>query len=89
MTLGLFVEYGADPSMGPALHRRLIGRPQFRWLEPPAVRGSLTVLDALAANTVEAHREIVGAWAGEVWETWSAHHETVRAWLAESLASWL
>ena len=87
MTLGLFVEHGADPSMGPALHRRLIGRPQFQWLEPPAVKGRLTVLDPLTATTAEAHREAVGAWARDVWDTWSAHHKTVRGWLAESLAS--
>ena len=84
MTLGLFVEQDVNPSQGPALHRRTVGRLELEWLEPPAFEGRLTVLHPLAAEGPEAHLEAVRAWASDVWDAWSRHHATVRGWLEEA-----
>ncbi|HKA23670.1 MAG TPA: DUF5946 family protein [Candidatus Eisenbacteria bacterium] len=53
---------------------------ELTWLEPPAERGSMTVVDVQRATTPEEHVERVRAWAAEVWQAWSVHHETVRHW---------
>lgn len=85
MTLALWVEDGADPRHGSALHRRLVAQPGYAWLEPPRPIGTLTVADVHRAATVEEHRAAVEAWARDVWEAWAPHHDTVRGWLAERL----
>jgi hypothetical protein len=36
------------------------------------VRGRLTVFDALATESADAHREAVNAWTLDVWQAWSA-----------------
>ena len=87
MTLGVTVEWGADPSHGPALHRRMVGRVEFAWLEPPSFDGRLTVLHPLAAKSATGHREAVSDWARDVWDAWSVHHPTVRGWLATAAVS--
>ncbi|MHB8449660.1 MAG: DUF5946 family protein [Mycobacteriales bacterium] len=43
MTLCLFLEHGADPSLGTALRRRMVRRPRFRRLQR-SDPGGLTVL---------------------------------------------
>jgi hypothetical protein len=83
MTLCLVLEDGADPREGPRLHRRMVDRPTFTWLTPPAQRGERTVRDLLAAD---AYDGAAWAWARDVWLAWAPHHATVRAWLAASLA---
>ena len=56
-------------------------RPVFPWLEPPAARGAVTVLDVLAAEGAEAHLAAVRRWAEAVWGAWAEYHATVRGWL--------
>jgi Family of unknown function (DUF5946) len=51
----------------------------LHWLEPPELRGTMTVADALDAREARAAR--VEEWAREVWAAWRPHHATVRAWL--------
>lgn len=54
---------------------------QFRWLEPPRSRGQVTVVDVLAARSVDEHLRFVERWARSSWDAWSAHHATIRGWL--------
>lgn len=84
-TLCLFVEGGADPSRGPLLHKRLAGRTDLHWLEPPIPNGRLTVADVLPAPDANEHERAVRAWARDVWDAWSAHHQTVRGWIEGGL----
>jgi hypothetical protein len=85
MTLCLVLDRGADPADGPLLHRRLVERPAWEWLEPPRPNGTMTVADVLAAASVDEHHHLVGKWAADVWEAWRPHHELVRAWVDASL----
>jgi hypothetical protein len=83
MTLCLFLEYGLDPVVGPDLHRRMVRRPVFGALSPPASRvGQRTCADVPLAGSAEQARAAVCLWAREVWAGWSGQHETVRGWLA-------
>jgi hypothetical protein len=82
MTLCLCVEHGRDPGDGPRLHKAMVERPVFTWLEPPPSRGSFTIRDVAQAPTREQYESIVWRWARDVWQVWSAHHDTVRSWLA-------
>lgn len=81
MTLCLVLERGADPREGPRLHKQMVQRPVFRWLEPPRIRGLVTVLDVLATGDADSHIAAVNDWGRSVWEAWAPHHATVRAWL--------
>ena len=64
----------------PVLGRTAPGRIlDLHWLEPPDVRGTITVADALDAREARAAR--VEEWAREVWAAWRPHHATVRGWL--------
>lgn len=57
-------------------------REEFRWLDPPADRGGVTVVDVEEARDAEEHEERVEEWARSVWDAWSPHHKTVREWVA-------
>lgn len=82
MTLCMMLEEGADPKQGPALHKRMIERPVFRWLEPPVDRGSVTATDVAGATDAAGHVDAVRRWAQSAWEAWEPHHATVRDWIA-------
>ena len=84
-TLALFLERGADPARGPLLHRRLVGRLDETWLEPPSPNGTLTVADVHRTRDAAAHRRAVEAWARDVWAAWAPHHAIVRGRLGEAL----
>lgn len=81
MTLCLVLERGADPREGPRLHKQMVQRPVFHWLEPPPARGLVTVLDVLATSDADSHIAAVNDWGRSVWDAWATHHATVRAWL--------
>lgn len=53
---------------------------QCVWLEPPAMLGTLNVLDVLSARTNAEHQRHVRAWAESVWKAWAIHHRAVRRW---------
>ncbi|MBN6058524.1 hypothetical protein JYK22_41780, partial [Nonomuraea sp. RK-328] len=88
MTLCLFVEDGADPREGPALHKRMMtGRPDyFHRLRPPRLDGLLTAADVLAARDAAEHARLVRAWGRDLWRAWEPHHATIRAWNARALS---
>jgi Family of unknown function (DUF5946) len=82
--LCLWLEQGRRAPELPYLRKRLVeSRPVFPWLEPPAERGALTVLDVLAAGGPEEHRSRVDRWARAAWQAWSPHHAQVRTWADE------
>jgi uncharacterized protein DUF5946 len=85
MTLCLWLERDGDPRDGPRLHRRMVRRPIWHWLDPPDLDGRMTVRDALGARDLADPARGVGAWAGDVWAAWSPHHDTVRRWLERCL----
>lgn len=85
MTLCMILEDGADPRQGPELHRRMVERPAFSWLEPPPDRGAVTIAALLDAPTAAAYVEAAWAFARSTWDAWQTHHATVRAWIAPSL----
>jgi hypothetical protein len=86
LTLCLFLERGADPRHGPALHKRLVGRGSWFWLDPPRPNGTLNVSHVRQAKSPEEHVDRVWTWAADVWQAWAAHHETIHLWLDEALA---
>ncbi len=85
MTLCMVLEDGADPREGPQLHRSMVARPSFDWLEPPPERGEVTVAVFLDAPNADAYVRAAWSWARDVWRAWEPHHGTVRAWIAPSL----
>ncbi|MEV0649832.1 DUF5946 family protein [Phytomonospora sp. NPDC050363] len=88
MTLCLFVEDGADPRDGAALHKRMVARrPDFHALAAPDLTGLPTVADVAAARDAAEHTRLVWEWGRAVWATWEDEHATIRAWNAEALGS--
>jgi len=85
MTLCMVLEHGAEPRHGPKLHKRMVGRPAFTWLDPPDMAGRMTAAEILVATEPAEHERLVGAWAADVWTAWTPHHATIRAWLEQSL----
>ena len=83
MTLCLFLEEGVDPALGPALHRRMVRRPQFHRLERSGP-GRLTVLHMPVTGPADAARTAAYEWADAVWSSYTPDHATVRGWLRES-----
>ena len=80
MTLCLFLEHGVDPALGPALHRRMVGRTVWRVLERTGP-GDLTVT---AGGREEAY-----AWGRAVWESYAPSQDVVRRWLSDcALLPW-
>lgn len=82
MRLCMVLEQGAQYSyagrvLGAATHDK--GR--FRWLEPPASLGDVTIVDVAASATAEQHRGKVKEWAESVWSAWAEHHDTIRGWI--------
>jgi len=87
MTLCLVIEQGADPREGPRLHRQMVERPVFRWLDPPPDRGDVTVLDVHATTDAAGHVAAVHDWGRSAWDAWAIHHPTVRTWLERGRSS--
>jgi hypothetical protein len=53
----------------------------FVWLDPPPVRGEVTVADVNVAENAARHVELVWTWAKSVWAAWAPHHDAIEAWL--------
>jgi Family of unknown function (DUF5946) len=79
VSMGLMFERGATPQAATKAMATLISanKGKFRWLEPPACVGSLTVVDVVAADDAGALDRLVTAWARSAWDAWSPHHEAV------------
>ncbi|MEZ6195868.1 MAG: DUF5946 family protein [Planctomycetota bacterium] len=82
ISLHLVLEREASPDRAlRAIRAAVSGPDHFRWLEPPASMGPVTVVDAHAAVDAADHARRVRAWAESAWAAWSGHHEAVRAWV--------
>ena len=69
------------PVLGRMPPRRAL---DLHWLEPPAVRGTLTVGD-LQPDEGDERAASIEAWARDVWAAWEPHHATVHRWLDASV----
>lgn len=83
--IGLY--YSLERGLSPEQVTKAIGRTtqfsdRFVWLEPPALMGSITVVDAAEAGNLEAYQKAAREWAESAWEAWSSHHDRVRSWAA-------
>lgn len=50
-------------------------------LEPPALRGPMSVTDIAGAASADEHCRRVKDWAAAVWAAWHPQHHRVRSWL--------
>jgi len=53
----------------------------FVWLDPPLMRGEVTIANVKTAENAKQHVELVWAWAKSAWTAWSGHHNTIEACL--------
>ena len=84
--LYLVLERGLDGPAATALKNRVLAtEPAFKWLQPPATDGALTIHDVLEMRTEMPHCDAIEAWARSVWGTWQLHHATVRDWVEGAL----
>lgn len=83
ISLCLVLERGYDAARATQILDQAVRRfkGQFAWLEPPASRGALTVLDVVRAGDAEEHQRRVRRWAESVWEAWFPHHAAIHAWV--------
>jgi hypothetical protein len=72
---GLTAEAANAAMLSAARHKA-----RYRWLEPPAFLGTLTVADLERAPDIEAHTAAVRGWASQMWQVWAPHHPAVRSW---------
>jgi hypothetical protein len=80
------LEGGGDPRIGqggPRSRALSDGYRDLPFLEPPANRGQMTVIDVHGAAGPEEHAERVHRWAASVWEAWRAHHAWARQWVKQ------
>lgn len=86
VALHLVLERSVPPAEVTRVMPWLAKREDYRWLEPPAERGAITVLDVHRARTPEEHARTCWEWARAVWRAWAPHHQQVRAWAAAAEA---
>ncbi|MEO0997122.1 MAG: DUF5946 family protein [Pseudomonadota bacterium] len=83
LSLHAVLERGLSPDRATALMQNFAHhKKQFRWLQPPATPGSVTVVDVRAASTADEHCALVRGWAESAWSAWERHHDVVRDWAA-------
>ena len=79
--LCLVLERGFDgPRATAAMQAAAQRKEAFRWLDPPASRGEITVADVHRAASAGDHVARVRAWAEAAWRAWSVHHPVVHGW---------
>ncbi len=59
------------------------GNPEIPVLEPPADRGTVTVVDVYGTASADEYAARVYRWVQSVWEAWSAPHAWARRWIKE------
>jgi hypothetical protein len=76
--LYLILEQGVDfATVTAKLRVILAANSAFEWLEPPAERGKLSVLDLEGAADLPDHASRVQQWATSVWNAWEQYHGRV------------
>ncbi len=81
--IGLF--YSLERGLPATQSTKAIGRAtqfsdRFVWLDPPPSMGSITVVDAANAPSLDEYRRIAKEWAYSAWEAWRVHHAQIRKW---------
>jgi Family of unknown function (DUF5946) len=83
VALYLVLERGLPAAdLSTTLQRVLARPPAWRWLEPPAPNGRLTMGDlaGAASRPAPALRDAIDGYVRGVWASWAAHHDVVAAW---------
>ena len=83
LSLCCAIEYDASLDIYSGMKTWLRRARDLAELAAPDDRGSMTILDAAAADDLEGYIEVVRTWGICVWEAWFPHHETVRGWIGE------
>jgi len=81
--LYLVLERGIPPAdLSNALQRVLARPPEWRWLDPPAPNGPLTMasLVTVLEQPGGALDDAIEAYVRGVWAAWSADHDQVAVW---------
>jgi len=81
--LYLVLERGLPPADLSATLQRLLARPPaWRWLDPPAPNGSLTMgsLEIATGEPGDAAAKAIEAYVRGVWAAWAPHHDRVAVW---------
>ena len=81
ISLHLIFDRGYDhPRATKAIQQAAGRKAAYRWLEPPAFLGPITVLDVHGVEDAAEYAQRVEQWARSVWAAWAPHHATVREW---------
>lgn len=67
-----------DASTVPKWRQTWLDQGDIPLLEPPTLRGNLTVVDVVTATSAQEHNDMMKQWAFSVYEAWNVHHEWVR-----------
>ncbi|MEX1296190.1 MAG: DUF5946 family protein, partial [Candidatus Limnocylindrales bacterium] len=79
--LCLVLEHGLAPGeLSTMLQRILATPPEWRWLEPPAPNGELTIFDVAGALGTDDAPDACERYVRSIWAAWAQHHDTVEAW---------
>ncbi len=82
ISLCLILEHEVSmPRATTALQEGAKYKSSFVWLDPPPMRGELTIADVHAAKSAEEHVRLVWDWAKSAWAAWSPHYDKIQAWL--------
>ena len=80
--LCLFLEHGLTAEKAnDAMLAAGRNKQDFVYLKPPASLGVITAADIFETRSIEEHKALVRAWAGDVWQAWSVHHDTIKQWV--------
>ena len=81
MRLCCGVEFRGDARTYAAIRRWLDGSPSVVRPEPPAMRGTMTIVD-IAGAAADQYADAVRAWASDVWAAYARQHVVAREWIA-------
>jgi len=77
-------ELRGDATTYAAIRRWLDGSSSIVRPEPPATRGTMTIVDVAGASA-DRYPDTVRAWASDVWAAYAAQHAVAREWIASAI----
>jgi len=78
------VEMRGDATTYAAIRRWLDGSSSIVRPEPPAMRGTMTIVD-VARAPADRYADVVRNWATGVWAAYTAQHAVAREWIASAI----
>jgi hypothetical protein len=84
MRLCCGVEMRGDATTYAAIRRWLDGASSIARPEPPAMRGTMTIVD-IAGAAADQYADAVRAWASDVWAAYAGQHVVAREWIASAI----